>query len=88
MDALSVVFAAVVFGGLCFGLWKKLRPKQKPADPRIDPKAASVPLPGPGEDANQYMLRCIRDPIMVSQYPDRNTRINQCSALWTKTKLK
>lgn len=84
---IGAVFLAAAIG-LAFFLASKFKPAQKPADKRIDPTAPAIPLPGPGEEVNQYMLRCIRDPLMMKQFPDRNARINQCSALWRQTKAR
>jgi len=81
------LFLVLVIGASFF-IASHFKPSQKPADPRIDPTAPAIPLPGPGEEVNQYMLRCIRDPLMTKQFPDRNARINQCSALWRQTKVK
>ena len=87
-SALAVLAFLTVVVGVAFFLASKFKAKQKPDDPRIDPKAPSVPLPGPDEDVNQFMLRCVRDPLMMATYTDRNARINQCSILWRQKKSK
>ena len=45
-----------------------------------------IPKPRANESREKFVMRCITDPVMESEYPDKKQRIAVCSNQLKKTK--
>ena len=43
-----------------------------------------IPTPKPTEDRKEFISRCLADPVMVKEYPNKDQRLAICAVQYRK----